>query len=87
MTVAVESEKVARTQLLSLGPEVEVLAPEGLRACFAEDARRLAGGLPLDFNGAYGRHVQFGLESFDNGFQRIARVGEMRRAVEIAVRE
>lgn len=43
VTVAVESEKVARTQLLSLGPEVEVLAPEGLRACFAEDARRLAG--------------------------------------------
>ena len=42
VTVAVESEKVARTQLLSLGPEVEVLAPEGLRACFAEDARRLA---------------------------------------------
>lgn len=43
VTVAVESEKVARTQLLSLGPEVEVLAPEGLRARFAEDARRLAG--------------------------------------------
>ncbi|MGW7208299.1 helix-turn-helix transcriptional regulator [Streptomyces sp. NPDC054837] len=42
VTVAVESEKVARTQLLSLGPEVEVLAPEGLRVCFAEDARRLA---------------------------------------------
>ncbi|MEU6380781.1 WYL domain-containing protein [Streptomyces sp. NPDC046909] len=43
VTVAVESEKVARTQLLSLGPEVEVLAPEGLRARFVEDARRLAG--------------------------------------------
>ncbi|MFI1719975.1 helix-turn-helix transcriptional regulator [Streptomyces sp. NPDC020489] len=42
VTVAVESEEVARTQLLSLGPEVEVLAPAGLRALFAADARRLA---------------------------------------------
>ncbi|MER6283838.1 helix-turn-helix transcriptional regulator [Streptomyces sviceus] len=41
VTLPVESEQVARTQLASLGPEVEVLAPESLRARFAEDARRL----------------------------------------------
>ncbi|MFF7381119.1 WYL domain-containing protein, partial [Streptomyces massasporeus] len=44
VTVAlpVESEEVARTQLASLGPEVEVLAPESLRERFAADAERLA---------------------------------------------
>ncbi|MFI8187855.1 helix-turn-helix transcriptional regulator [Streptomyces sp. NPDC085946] len=42
VTVPVESEEVAHTQLAALGPEVEVLAPAGLRARFAEDARRLA---------------------------------------------
>lgn len=39
----VESEEVAHTQLTALGPEVEVLAPQGLRARFAADALRLAG--------------------------------------------
>jgi predicted DNA-binding transcriptional regulator YafY len=45
VTVAlpVESEEVAHGQLTALGPEVEVLAPEGLRARFASDATRLAG--------------------------------------------
>jgi predicted DNA-binding transcriptional regulator YafY len=38
----VESEEVAHTQLSTLGPEVEVLAPDSLRARFADDARRLA---------------------------------------------
>jgi predicted DNA-binding transcriptional regulator YafY len=38
----VESEEVAHAQLTALGPEVEVLSPEGLRARFAEDAIRLA---------------------------------------------
>ncbi|GHJ98444.1 transcriptional regulator [Streptomyces sp. Y2F8-2] len=42
-TLPVESEEVAHTQLTALGPEVEVLSPEGLRARFASDARRLAG--------------------------------------------
>ncbi|KOV98337.1 transcriptional regulator [Streptomyces sp. NRRL B-1140] len=44
VTVAlpVESEEVAHTQLAALGPEVEVLAPEGLRERFAGDAARLA---------------------------------------------
>ncbi|MEU3886876.1 WYL domain-containing protein [Streptomyces sp. NPDC029041] len=44
VTVAlpVESEEVAHTQLSALGPEVEVLAPEGLRQRFAGDAARLA---------------------------------------------
>ncbi|MFD5401890.1 helix-turn-helix transcriptional regulator [Streptomyces griseorubiginosus] len=41
LTLPVESEQVAHAQLLSLGPEVEVLAPESLRARVAEDARRL----------------------------------------------
>lgn len=41
VTVPVESEEVAHTQLAGLGPEVEVLAPERLRARFAEDALRL----------------------------------------------
>jgi hypothetical protein len=38
---------VAYTQLLSLGPEVEVLDPPELRQRFAEAARRTA-GLYLD---------------------------------------
>ncbi|MEU1038985.1 helix-turn-helix transcriptional regulator [Streptomyces sp. NPDC005551] len=38
----VESEEVAHTQLMTLGPEAEVLAPAGLRARFSADARRLA---------------------------------------------
>ncbi|MEV6960442.1 WYL domain-containing protein [Streptomyces sp. NPDC051207] len=42
VTLAVESEDVAHTQLAALGPEVEVLAPGTLRARFAADARRLA---------------------------------------------
>ncbi|MEU6806177.1 helix-turn-helix transcriptional regulator [Streptomyces neyagawaensis] len=42
VTLRVESEDVARTQLTALGAEVEVLAPESLRSRFAEDARRLA---------------------------------------------
>jgi predicted DNA-binding transcriptional regulator YafY len=41
VTLPVESEEVARTQLAGLGPEVEVLAPESLRARFADDAGRL----------------------------------------------
>ncbi|WP_367323730.1 helix-turn-helix transcriptional regulator [Streptomyces sp. HUAS ZL42] len=43
VTLRVESEEVAHTQLTALGPEAEVLAPEGLRARFAADAARLAG--------------------------------------------
>ncbi|MFF9805464.1 helix-turn-helix transcriptional regulator [Streptomyces coeruleorubidus] len=45
VTVAlpVESEEVAHAQLTALGPEVEVLAPQGLRERFAGDALRLAG--------------------------------------------
>ncbi|MFI9174331.1 helix-turn-helix transcriptional regulator [Streptomyces lincolnensis] len=42
VTLAVESEEVAHSQLASLGPEVEVLAPESLRTRFARDAARLA---------------------------------------------
>ncbi|MET8243385.1 WYL domain-containing protein [Streptomyces sp. NPDC005202] len=42
VTLPVESEEVAHTQLTALGPEVEVLAPESLRARFARDATRLA---------------------------------------------
>jgi predicted DNA-binding transcriptional regulator YafY len=42
VTLPVESEDVAHTQLAALGPEVEVLAPGALRARFAGDARRLA---------------------------------------------
>ncbi|MFJ6388866.1 helix-turn-helix transcriptional regulator [Streptomyces sp. NPDC091972] len=41
VTLPVESEQVAHSQLAALGPEVEVLAPGSLRARFAEDARRL----------------------------------------------
>ncbi|MCW1093594.1 MULTISPECIES: helix-turn-helix transcriptional regulator [Streptomyces] len=43
VTLPVESEEVAHTQLRALGPEVEVLAPATLRVRFARDARRLAG--------------------------------------------
>ncbi|MEU3073586.1 helix-turn-helix transcriptional regulator [Streptomyces laurentii] len=43
VTLAVESEEVAFGQLFGLGPEVEVLAPAGLRERFAEAARRTAG--------------------------------------------
>ncbi|GAA3789482.1 WYL domain-containing protein [Streptomyces coacervatus] len=42
VTLPVESEKVAHSQLTGLGPEVEVLAPESLRGRFADDAARLA---------------------------------------------
>jgi predicted DNA-binding transcriptional regulator YafY len=42
LTLPVESEEVAHTQLSSLGPEVEVLAPVSLRQRFTEDALRLA---------------------------------------------
>ncbi|MGW7281404.1 helix-turn-helix transcriptional regulator [Streptomyces sp. NPDC054844] len=52
VTLPVESEEVAHTQLRGLGPEVEVLAPEALRERFAREARRLAGlygdGVPGD---------------------------------------
>lgn len=43
VTLRVESEEVAHTQLTALGAEAEVLAPSGLRERFADDARRLAG--------------------------------------------
>ncbi|MFG3132016.1 helix-turn-helix transcriptional regulator [Streptomyces tendae] len=43
VTLPVESEDVAHTQLRALGPEVEVLAPTALRVRFARDAGRLAG--------------------------------------------
>ncbi|MGW7258556.1 helix-turn-helix transcriptional regulator [Streptomyces sp. NPDC054834] len=42
LALRVESEEVAHTQLTALGPEVQVLAPESLRARFARDANRLA---------------------------------------------
>jgi predicted DNA-binding transcriptional regulator YafY len=42
VTLPVESEEVARSQLAGLGPEVEVLAPPSLRERFASDAARLA---------------------------------------------
>ncbi|GAA3305960.1 helix-turn-helix transcriptional regulator [Streptomyces cinereospinus] len=42
LTLPVESEEVAHTQLTALGAEAEVLAPENLRARFARDAARLA---------------------------------------------
>ena len=41
-TLPVESEAVAFSQLLQLGPEAEVLEPPGLRARMAEAAVRLA---------------------------------------------
>ncbi|MEW2619519.1 WYL domain-containing protein [Streptomyces sp. NPDC048106] len=42
VTLPVESEEVAYAQLTGLGPEVEVLAPQGLRERFVRDAARLA---------------------------------------------
>ncbi|WP_133909988.1 helix-turn-helix transcriptional regulator [Streptomyces sp. NBC_00582] len=42
VTLRVESEDVAHTQLTALGAEVEVVAPESLRRRFTEDAGRLA---------------------------------------------
>ncbi|MFI2757376.1 helix-turn-helix transcriptional regulator [Streptomyces echinatus] len=42
VTLPVESEEVAHTQLTALGPEAEVLAPAGLRERFAADAARTA---------------------------------------------
>ncbi|MEU8981716.1 YafY family protein [Streptomyces sp. NPDC048309] len=42
VTLPVESEEVAHTQLSGLGPEVEVLSPATLRDRFARDAVRLA---------------------------------------------
>ena len=41
VTLPVESEEVAHGQLAGLGPEAEVLAPQRLRARFADDALRL----------------------------------------------
>ncbi|NEB81731.1 WYL domain-containing protein [Streptomyces sp. SID14478] len=43
VTLPVESEDVAYTQLMSLGPEVEVVAPQALRERFARAARRMRG--------------------------------------------
>ncbi|MFF9480196.1 helix-turn-helix transcriptional regulator [Streptomyces sp. NPDC014733] len=43
VTLAVENAEVAYAQLLGLGPECEVLAPEPLRDRFAAAARRTAG--------------------------------------------
>ncbi|MFF8190162.1 helix-turn-helix transcriptional regulator [Streptomyces bobili] len=42
ITLGVESEEVAHSQLTALGPEAEVVSPESLRRRFAEDAARLA---------------------------------------------
>ncbi|MFD5079296.1 helix-turn-helix transcriptional regulator [Streptomyces sp. NPDC058371] len=42
VTLPVESEEVAHTQLMSLGPEVEVLSPASLRERFTKEALRLA---------------------------------------------
>ncbi|MDX3531519.1 WYL domain-containing protein [Streptomyces sp. ID05-39B] len=42
VTLGVESEEVAHSQLTALGPEAEVVSPESLRRRFAEDAARLA---------------------------------------------
>ncbi|MER6027813.1 YafY family protein [Streptomyces sp. NPDC001851] len=42
VTLPVESEEVAHTQLTALGADVEVLAPESLRERFAATAARLA---------------------------------------------
>ncbi|MFG3098928.1 helix-turn-helix transcriptional regulator [Streptomyces sp. NPDC048182] len=43
VTLPVESEEVAHSHLTALGAEVEVLAPEALRARMASAARRLGG--------------------------------------------
>ncbi|WP_460064765.1 helix-turn-helix transcriptional regulator [Streptomyces sp. YKOK-I1] len=42
LTLRVESEHVAHTQLTGLGAEAEVVSPDSLRRRFAEDAGRLA---------------------------------------------
>jgi predicted DNA-binding transcriptional regulator YafY len=42
VTLRVESEEVAHTQITALGPEAEVLSPASLRERFTGDARRLA---------------------------------------------
>ncbi|MEU8955700.1 WYL domain-containing protein [Streptomyces sp. NPDC048518] len=42
VTLPVENETVAYTQLMALGPEAEVLAPPSLRARFTEASRRMA---------------------------------------------
>ncbi|MEU6661440.1 YafY family protein [Streptomyces sp. NPDC046821] len=42
VTVPVESEDIAYTQLLGLGPDAEVIGPQALRERFAEAARRMA---------------------------------------------
>lgn len=43
VTLPVESEDVAYTQLMTLGPEAEVVAPAALRERFAEAVRRMRG--------------------------------------------
>ncbi|MEV8021051.1 WYL domain-containing protein [Streptomyces sp. NPDC086554] len=43
VTLPVENEDVAFTQLMALGPEAEVIAPAGLRARFTQAAARMAG--------------------------------------------
>ncbi|MFE3830496.1 helix-turn-helix transcriptional regulator [Streptomyces sp. NPDC059092] len=43
LTLPVESEEVAYTQLLALGPDAEVLGPQTLRRRFAEAAARMDG--------------------------------------------
>ncbi|MEV5613964.1 WYL domain-containing protein [Streptomyces sp. NPDC052225] len=43
VTLPVESEDVAYTQLMGLGPEAEVLEPAALRERFARAARRMSG--------------------------------------------
>ncbi|MFJ4712167.1 helix-turn-helix transcriptional regulator [Streptomyces sp. NPDC088785] len=43
VTLPVESEAVAYTQLMTLGPEAEVVAPDALRERFAVAARRMGG--------------------------------------------
>ncbi|MFD7299184.1 helix-turn-helix transcriptional regulator [Streptomyces sp. NPDC059897] len=43
VTLPVESQDVAYTQLMALGPEAEVVAPEALRERFALAARRMRG--------------------------------------------
>jgi predicted DNA-binding transcriptional regulator YafY len=42
LSLAVESEAVAHTQLVALGDGVEVLAPPSLRAALAETGRAMA---------------------------------------------
>lgn len=42
VTVPVESDEVAYSQLLMLGPEAEVLAPPALRRRFTDATERMA---------------------------------------------